>query len=546
MDANIKSNNIDEIDNDLIDVRENARVNTIISNLSLYSNNIKMLTDLYTDILNDDNVMFLLTKISQNIIFMQHFPEFYVKNKYGEDVINCQQNSSYHKYGVFKHILYTIELVDNPYIKVGDWHKMLLKWTMLLHDIGKPYVKTISEDGYDSFAGHDDKSCELAKVILNRFSFTEEEKKIILTLIKYHDKFLNEGEITYDNLNFLAKELNNDKELFYLLIDVKEADAKAKSLDVYNKYKLTRNKYLEFANSYFEHTDITNTIADPSARVYSYDSNDIAISGDIPETATSNMDTKQLDDLIEGILTKKKIGVLYQPIINLNLKVVEGYETYSVIQDDKDINITDFLNYSKDSDKYDKIQQTLFINAIDSFNDVENKEANKIFANIDLLSYEKYVNKPRVYDFSQKNTLTLELHNYDKFDLSTLQEKIQNIRKNGAKIALDHFGIGVMKIDDLRMLTVDYVKPDISLINDIDTNEVKQKYIRDLITFCTVKDIDIIVVGIERKEQLDFLKNAGIKYVQGYYFSYPVYSINLINDKLCRLIDSDEDKNICN
>lgn len=552
--------NIDNIKADLMDARESARVDKIISNLNMYSENIEMLTNEYTDILNDDNSMYILTKISQNEIFMRHFPEFYVKNQYGEDVINCQQNSPYHRYGVFKHILYTIEFVGDPQVKVGDWHKMLLKWTMLLHDIGKPYVKIIREDGTDSFAGHDDKSVELAIGILDRFSFTKEEKNIILTLIKYHDKFLNEGEITYDNLKFLAGELEEKKELFYLLINVKDADARAKSIDVYNTYKLTRNKYLEFANNYFEHTDIANTINDNTVRVYNYDTSDIAIAGDgsannSDESIVSNSNValtdeeqsiknRQLDNLIEEVLNKKKIGVLYQPIIDLETESVEGYETYSIIEDNKNINITEFLKYSKDSEKYDKIQQILFINAVESFEQVDTKEADKIFANIDIESYEKYVNKPRIYDMFQRNPLTMEIHNYEKFDLSTLQAKIQNIRQRGAKIALDHFGIGVMKIDDLKMLTLDYVKPDISLIRDIHKDEVKQRFLQELSTFCLSKEIDVVAVGIEQKEELDFIKSIGIRYVQGYYFSYPIYSIDIINDKISKIINNEADKKI--
>jgi len=96
-----------------------------------------MLTETYTNILCDENVAFILTKVSQDPIFRRQFPEFYEVNKYGENVINCQQNSPYHKYGVFKHILTTIEAVGNPQIPIGDWQKKVLKWTMLLHDIGK-------------------------------------------------------------------------------------------------------------------------------------------------------------------------------------------------------------------------------------------------------------------------------------------------------------------------------------------------------------------------------------------------------------------------
>ena len=117
---------MENIATDLMDTKERARIEQFISKLKMYSNNPQELTNIYTSILEDDNVSYLLLKLSQNSIFEKHFPEFYVKNQYGEDVINCQQNSEFHKYGVFKHILTTIECVGNPQIPIGKWQKKLL------------------------------------------------------------------------------------------------------------------------------------------------------------------------------------------------------------------------------------------------------------------------------------------------------------------------------------------------------------------------------------------------------------------------------------
>ena len=61
-------------DNEIVAKNE---INNIITNLQLYSNNVEMLSKLYTDILTDDNVVYIMTRISQNPVFMKHFPEFY-------------------------------------------------------------------------------------------------------------------------------------------------------------------------------------------------------------------------------------------------------------------------------------------------------------------------------------------------------------------------------------------------------------------------------------------------------------------------------------
>ena len=235
----------------IIDATEKGRLRNIINNLNMYADNMKIVTEIYTNVLLDQNVSYFLPKITQQDVFMRHFPELYEYNEYGENLFNCEQNSKYHRYSVFYHIVASIENANVSEIPIADWQKKVIKWTMFLHDIGKPYVKKVAEDGTETFIGHDEKSIDLAQKILSRFDFTENEKNIIYTLIKYHDKYLTAEEVTQENLTFLANELGNDRELFYLLINVKDADAKAKSTEVYNDFKIIKEKFYDFANTYF-------------------------------------------------------------------------------------------------------------------------------------------------------------------------------------------------------------------------------------------------------------------------------------------------------
>ncbi len=524
------------------DAKAETQINNIIS--SLYStNDSHALTEIYSNILCDDNVVYILNRISKEQCFLKHFPEIYVKNKYGENVINCTQNSTYHRYGVFKHILVTIEEVGKYNKTIGDSQRKILNWTMLLHDIGKPYVKVVTDKNTESFAGHDEMSVELAEVILNRFYFTEEEKHLILTLIKYHDKFLNEGEITYDNLKTLAEELGNKKELFYMLIDVKDADAAAKSIEVYNKYKLTKSKYLDFANTYFENVIVNSrtqsNIVTNSSDIISHVN--MATSGKIEdvlqEMRMSEVSTMEYDKLIEEVLDKKRMCPLYQPIVDIVTRSVFGYEILTKIEYSKRIDTELFLKYAEDTKRYDKLQQVLFTNCIDSFVDIRTKESKKAFVNVNLASYEKYVNKPRIYDAMSKVHLVLELHGYEKYDLTSLQQFITTVHNNNGKVLLDHFGIGILNIDDMKLLTPDYIKLDRSLVVDLLENVNKQKYIMELQTLCVAKSIDLIAVGVETKEIYSKLKSLGIRHMQGYFLAYPAYSIDILNDILPSILN---------
>ncbi len=522
----------------LVDAKEKGRLRNIINNLNMYADNARTITEIYTNVLLDDNVSYFLPKITQQDVFMRHFPELFVYNQYGENLFNCQQNTKYHRYSVFHHIVASIESANVNEISIADWQKKVMKWTMFLHDIGKPYVKKVSEDGTESFVGHDEKSMELAEAILNRFDFSSEEKRIILTLIKYHDKYLTEEEITNENLTFLAKELNNDRELFYLLINVKDADAKAKSTEVYNNFKNIKGKFYEFANTYFEQSTRKKIEIKEST-----------IEGKKTEEKQEpikeeKLTSKDIKELIDEIITKKSIKVRYQPIVDLKTQSVYGYEALSQISSAKKIKIERLLEVAKDYNDYDKLQQILFTNAIEKFESVVNRDSNIIMVNIDYDSYVNYVNKPRIYDMMARNKVVIEFKNYDNKDLTDIQETIQTIHLKGGQVAFDNFKLDNLSIEDICYLDIDYIIPDMSFIKDIYKDFEKQKFINSLITYTISKNINLIAVGVENKKILDTLKLVGVRLVQGYYFGKPLPEINMMNDDIFELLNKEEDESI--
>ncbi len=528
---------IEKIDADIMDTKEKARINKIISELGMYKDDMEKLTQIYTNILKEENVVKIMTKVSQSINFYNNFPEFYVYNENGENVINCQQNSKYHKYGVFRHTLEAVKSVGkNRGIPYSDYEIKILKWTMLLHDIGKPAVKTTNENGNDSFLGHEDVSEQISKGILERFKFTGEEKEIILKLIKYHDKYINQGEITYDNMKFLASELGNNKRNFNLLLEVKEADAKAKSDEVYEVYLQVKQKYMEFIGSYFsfDNSISTNTVIGESV-----EGNLENVRGSF--NAAADITNSEYEEILIDTINRKNINVYYQPMVDIKDKKVAAYETYSKIEHPKSIAILDLLNYSKKVGKFDKIQQVLMINNITEFENVENKESKTVFVNIDFESYNKYINKPRIYDMMSKNRIVIEFKNYS--NASDLEITIKTIKQHGGYVSLDNYGVGNISLDKLVMLKPNFVKFDVEFLNNISVDSQKQRYLINVVNTCMANDIDVIAVGVEDRETLITLKNIGLRYIQGYFFGYPDKAIKSSNKDIENTINSINNEN---
>lgn len=88
------------------------------------------------------------------------------------------QETVHHMYTVGEHILHTL-LEVRP--------DRILRLTMLLHDIGKPYMKTMDADGVAHFKGHPEKSSELANEILHRLKFDNDTIRKVTKLVRYHD-----------------------------------------------------------------------------------------------------------------------------------------------------------------------------------------------------------------------------------------------------------------------------------------------------------------------------------------------------------------------
>ncbi len=66
-------------------------------------------------------------------------------------------------------------------------HQLMLCLVMLLHDVAKPEVMSVDENGTGHFYGHPQKGEKMAENILKRLAFDNNTVSIVKRLVKYHD-----------------------------------------------------------------------------------------------------------------------------------------------------------------------------------------------------------------------------------------------------------------------------------------------------------------------------------------------------------------------
>ncbi len=105
--------------------------------------------------------------------------------------------------------------------------------------------------------------------------------------------------------------------------------------------------------------------------------------------------------------------------------------------------------------------------------------------------------------------------------LKHLQRIVDFYREEGFQVALDDVGSGYSSLNVLVQLQPDFVKLDMGLVRDVDRDKTKAIVARKLIE--TVKELELstIAEGIERVEELDWMRTVGADFAQGYLFARP-------------------------
>lgn len=100
---------------------------------------------------------------------------------------------------------------------------------------------------------------------------------------------------------------------------------------------------------------------------------------------------------------------------------------------------------------------------------------------------------------------------------------VTEYQRQGFKTAIDDFGAGYSGLNLLATFQPDFLKLDMELTRNIDSDRIKQAIVKGIIHVAEDLGIAIIAEGIETKNELAALEDFGINLFQGYYFAKPAF-----------------------
>jgi len=107
----------------------------------------------------------------------------------------------------------------------------------------------------------------------------------------------------------------------------------------------------------------------------------------------------------------------------------------------------------------------------------------------------------------------------DRIEIKRNMLKLNNM---GIRLAIDDFGIGFASLVYLQQIPASVIKIDKSFIQHLSTSREHRQLVKSIIHLSANLEKDVIAEGVEKPDQLEFLKKENCRKYQGFLFSKPI------------------------
>lgn len=99
-----------------------------------------------------------------------------------------------------------------------------------------------------------------------------------------------------------------------------------------------------------------------------------------------------------------------------------------------------------------------------------------------------------------------------------VQNNIEKLKEHGISTAIDDFGTGYSSLSLLYQINAETIKLDKSTLDHTDTKKGAILY-KQLCSMCKVLGFKLVAEGVETPQQVSFVREAGVDYLQGWHYA---------------------------
>lgn len=227
-------------------------------------------------------------------------------------------------------------------------------------------------------------------------------------------------------------------------------------------------------------------------------------------------------------LLQNNVVPYYQPIVDNKTLKWEKYEALvRLIDSDGAVHSPiHFLDIAKQTKQYKSITKAMVEQAFATF---EHRKCT-VSINLSIDDIVDLSTRTFIIQSIQKTAIGghLVLEIVESEGIENFQEVkifIQEVKALGCQIAIDDFGTGYSNFSYLLQLNPDFIKIDGSMIRNLTTDRNSRLIVQTIVHFAKSIGMKTIAEFVKDEATFEVVKELGIDYSQGYYFSPPLPTV---------------------
>ena len=242
-------------------------------------------------------------------------------------------------------------------------------------------------------------------------------------------------------------------------------------------------------------------------------------------------DYLDIEKELKEAIKKKEFLMYYQPIIDIKENKVWGVEALIRWKSNKRglVSPGKFIHILEESGLINEVGDLIIENVLKDTKEFENKDLTFVFSMnvsvIQLLSQNialKLIKRIEDINVKKEHIIVEITESVLMENIDIIMPQIELLNKEGIRIEIDDFGTGYSSLAYLKKLPVSALKIDREFIKDLMSDEEDRSIVDAIISMAKALKKKTIAEGVEEKEIVDYLKKAGVDYIQGFYFAKPM------------------------
>lgn len=255
----------------------------------------------------------------------------------------------------------------------------------------------------------------------------------------------------------------------------------------------------------------------------------------------------QVAQAIKRNVKSNRFDVLYQPIYNIIDNKIVGAEALVRLEDDTlgKISPEDFIPIAEEIGYIIKIDEIVFTKVCQLCKNIEQRELEIRRIQVKLPNVEvfhenladKLIGILETYHVNPKK-IGFEVSETEELEYNrNLNKNLEKLDKIGCETVLDDYGSGYSNLNYLLDERLGTIRIDKEILYRASNSEKALQILDHLVKMLRKLGYKVLLEGVETKKQVDMLKEIGVDYMQGHYFSFP-----LSEDEFIKLVEKQQKK----